>query len=151
MVHYRDYVCSTRVQRRVIDAKMMVRLEATSPPGLSFPSASGQASWKCNQLVHDLSIYHHCSTIPHHSIQLIPHLSAMGSSASKATRAAGGSAIRKYPSTPSAQTSVPAPRRATPSKLGPTVHPKPQATEERTEGNTKSLFKPIALLTSDQQ
>ncbi|TID22726.1 Aspartate-tRNA ligase [Venturia nashicola] len=58
----------------------------------------------------------------------------MGSSASKASRAAG-SATRKYPTKPSAQTSAPAQYRAspaTPSRPGPTVHPAPQATEEKT-------------------
>ncbi|KAE9969481.1 hypothetical protein EG328_006844 [Venturia inaequalis] len=58
----------------------------------------------------------------------------MGSSASKASRAAG-SATRRYPTKPSAQTSAPAQYRAspaTPSKPGPTVHPTPQVAEERT-------------------
>ncbi|QDS68884.1 hypothetical protein FKW77_007656 [Venturia effusa] len=69
----------------------------------------------------------------------------MGSSASKASRAAG-SATRKYPSKPSAQTSAPAQYRASPatlSKPSPIVHPTPQATEERTAAINLDASDPV--------
>lgn len=55
----------------------------------------------------------------------------MGSSASKSARATGASA-RKFPTRPSNTTNqAPTPKYT---KIGPTVHPPPQATESKTEG-----------------
>jgi hypothetical protein len=70
---------------------------------------------------------------------LAPHCTlntAMGNSASRASKAAG-SAARKYPTRPPTNTTTRAPAPSAParaSNFGPTVHPPPQATETKTQG-----------------
>jgi hypothetical protein len=91
-----------------------------------------------------------------YQIQHYPHLASqqpdeapikhriMGSSASKGAKAAAGASVRKYPSRPPpAATRTPA--SSAPPKAGPSVHPTPQASEARTEGDMHSTLGQLEL------